>query len=340
MLSPPTILGEGNTPCIASRLYGEDLWFKLESSNPTGSYKDRFAAPAIQSLASTSPPLVIATSSGNTGASLAAYSARFNVPLAVVAGASAPAAKLTQIRAHGATVIPILRFTEDPALTAEVMRAIEDYARRSGAAMIVSAFKYCPGPMEGVSNIALELMPHEPHHVFVPVGGGGLYTAVARGFQNQSRPNIKVHAIQPSGGATVAAAWQAKKYTALPMPGQTSISGLSVPLDLDATTALQLLYQCGAAGIAVSDESIYSAQKLLLTQEGIAAEPAGATAFAGYLEAKSQGLLQPGQKSICLVTGHGWKDAKSLESAAHPAQSPIDAHELNAILDQVSANAR
>jgi threonine synthase len=322
-----TVLGEGNTPCIHSRDYGEDLWFKMESQNPTGSYKDRFAAPAIAALASPSPPTVIATSSGNTGAALAAYAARFGVRLAVVTGANAPPAKLAPICAHGAKVLLVEDFAEDPELTAAVLRSIEQFTERTGAVMVVSAFRYSPAAMEGVSAIATELAALAPRHVVIPVGGGGLYTAIARGFLAAGMQDVKLHAVQPNGGATVAGAWRQNLRTALPMPGKTAISGLSVPLDLDATTALGHLYACGGMGIVLEDGEIYQAQRRLFDEEGICAEPAGAAAFAAYVKARDEGLVKPGERAVCLITGHGWKDAASLASRDEAAP-PISANQL------------
>ena len=73
-------LGEGNTPVVRSRRIGPDaglanLHFKLEPGNPTGSYKDRFAAAAVTDMISRGTRRCIATSSGNTGSALAAYCA-------------------------------------------------------------------------------------------------------------------------------------------------------------------------------------------------------------------------------------------------------------------------
>ena len=73
-------LGEGNTPLIKSREIGRQLglnslYFKLETVNPTGSYKDRFAAFAISHMLKEGKKLCIATSSGNTGAALSATDA-------------------------------------------------------------------------------------------------------------------------------------------------------------------------------------------------------------------------------------------------------------------------
>ena len=72
-------LGEGNTPLIKSRLLGrqlgmDHLYFKLETINPSGSYKDRFAACAISNLVQKNINFCIATSSGNTGAALSGQS--------------------------------------------------------------------------------------------------------------------------------------------------------------------------------------------------------------------------------------------------------------------------
>ena len=68
-------IGEGNTPLVKSRYIGpslglQNLYFKLENLNPTGSYKDRFASAFVSSLLEKGAGLCIATSSGNTGAAL------------------------------------------------------------------------------------------------------------------------------------------------------------------------------------------------------------------------------------------------------------------------------
>jgi hypothetical protein len=97
LVSPPESyrisLGEGDTPLIRSRCIGPSLglnhlFFKLENVNPTGSFKDRFAASAISHLLAeqSEAPLCLGTSSGNTGAALAAYSAAAGIPciLAIV----------------------------------------------------------------------------------------------------------------------------------------------------------------------------------------------------------------------------------------------------------------
>jgi threonine synthase len=306
------VLGEGNTPLIPSAVH-PGLWFKLEQCNPTGSYKDRFVAEELGRWSDAErPPLVLATSSGNTGSSLAAYSARLGIRCAIFANADAPAGKLLQMRAHGATVVRVPGFTADAAVTDAVFAAL----RESGLPLVVSAFRYCPEGMKGVERISHEIaaaLVDGVRHVFVPVGGGGLYSAVAQGFRSSG---VRVHAVQPEGCATVVEAWRRSETAAHAVSrSTTSISGLSVPTDIDATLALQRLYENGGNGIAVADQDVFDAQKRMLMQEGIYCEPAGAAAYAGYLRSGAK------ETSVCLVTGHGFKDPGSLEALA--AESPI-----------------
>ncbi|BDC49369.1 serine/threonine dehydratase [Bryobacterales bacterium F-183] len=291
----------GNTPCIPSARY-PNLRFKLEQCNPTGSYKDRFIEREL-SLLPKDRRFVVATSSGNTGASLAAFAARAGIRAVIVASPEAPAGKLIQMRAHGAQIVLIPGFTADPAVTTDVFNVLTN----SGHPLIVSAFRYCPQGMQGVEIIAHELP--DAQNVFAPVGGGGLYAALVQGFQGK----VKVHAVQPEGCATVVNPnWRYGD------PSTTTISGLSVPTDIDATLARQRLAECGGQAISVTDAQVHQAQQILLSQEGIYCEPAGATAFAGYLASEMQN-----EPAVCLITGHGFKDPASIEAAAgrHPAQN-------------------
>src|SRR5690348_5894728 len=114
-------LGEGHTPLVKSARIGPALglarvFFKLESANPSGSYKDRFVAAEIARVISIGAKGCLATSSGNTGSSLAAYCARSNLPCVIVVGANTPAGKLTQMQAYGARVLRVNNFLTSPAV--------------------------------------------------------------------------------------------------------------------------------------------------------------------------------------------------------------------------------
>jgi threonine synthase len=327
-------LGEGTTPLVASVQIGRELgiaelYFKLESTNPSGSYKDRFVAAEMKHVLGAGARAAIATSSGNTGSALAAYCARYGVGCFLVVNELAPAGKLVQMKAHGAHILRVPGFGGDPGITAQVFDSLEHLSASHGIPLVVSAYRYSPRGMAGVESLGAELRGRASE-VFVPVGGGGLFTAVCRGLAGTG---ARVHAVQPAGCSTVVAAWQRGDDKIIPVVSTTRISGLAVPFDIDASLALRHLRESGGLGIAVNDEAVYHAQRRLLSGEGIFAEPAGATALAGLYALIRQGW-QPAGAVVCLVTGTGFKDLESIQSAAEhaPAERIVDHTETTTVL--------
>jgi threonine synthase len=326
-------LGEGRTPLLPStgiaRRFGlERLSFKLETVNPSGSYKDRFLASEITRLLCRGARACLATSSGNTGSALAAYSARYGLRCLIAVNEQTPAGKLAQMKAHGAVVVRVRGFGASAAATRSVFELLQELAAELDLPLVVSAFAFCPEGMAGVESLGRELLDQtggEPHHVFVPVGSGGLYIAVCRALGRR----WPVHAVQTEGCSTVVAAWERGETLIRPVESTTRISGLSVPFDIDGSAALAELRACGGAGVAVSDAEVYEAQRLLLRLEGIFAEPAGAAALAGLLRLVRQGAFAPETPAVCLVTGSGFKDPDSIAAAAG------DGRELLAAVDEL-----
>ena len=315
--------GEGNTPLIASAAI-PGLQFKLESANPSGSYKDRFVAAQMRVMSDAGARACLATSSGNTGSALAAAAARARLRCVILVNEDAPAGKLLQMRAHGALVVRVPRFVSAPEVTQAVFAILEEAEVSLRAPLVVSAYHYCPDGMRGVETISTELFRAAPHtrHVFVPVGGGGLYSAVVRGFASATPASPLVHAVQPEGCPTLLDAIRHNRGTVEPVTSTTRISGLSVPFDLDASLALTLQRENGGSTIGVTDDDVFAAQDMLFRDEGICAEPAGAAALAGYLRARQSGMVGEGDPCICLVTGHGLKDLASIERVADLSPSP------------------
>jgi threonine synthase len=316
------MMGEGNTPLVESVHLGPSLgirlFFKLEMCNPSGSYKDRFIAAQVREFQKIKVNACVATSSGNTGSALAAFCARYGILCAIFVNEFAPAGKLLQMQAHGARVFRVRDFITSPAVTQNVFARLSGMAQEHSVPLVVSAYRYCPDGMRGVESIALELSEqcgNRLDHVFVPVGGGGLFTAVCRGF-SRSPVHPKVHAVQPEGCATVVSAFREKREEIRPVESTTRISGLAVPYDIDAGSALRALRKSGGEAIGIPDGEVFAAQKRMLREEGIWCEPAGAAALAGCLKACRQGRIEAGESVVCLVTGHGFKDPDSLSEAA------------------------
>jgi len=313
-------MGEGNTPLVESARVGpmlglRHLYFKLETGNPTGSCKDRFAAAEVQRLAELGRGSCVSISSGNTGAALAAYCARAGLRCAIVVNPATPAARLTQIQGYGARLLALPNFATDAAVTRRALETLEN----GPVSFAISSYRYCAEGMAGMESIGAEIRaqcPEGPHHVFVPVGGGGLLVAVARGLGASGR----VHAVQPAGCPTLVGAFDRGDERIVTVQSTTRIAALSVPFDMDASLALRSMRERGGIGIAVSDEEIWEAQRQLMVLEGIFCEPAGAAALAGLKRAARRGAVSTEQVIVCVVTGHGFKDPESASafSSRHP----------------------
>jgi threonine synthase len=324
-------LGEGNTPLVPSRRIGPalgltNLFFKLESSNPTGSYKDRFAVAAVSHLLERGITSCLATSSGNTGAALAAACAVAGIPLHLAIVEPAPDDKLRQMLAYGAKLRRLRGFGIDPGASATIFAGLRRLSKRPGWSLEVSAYAISPDGMRGVETIAHELdeqLDSRIDHVFLPAGGGGLCLAVARGFDLcQGAPAI--HCVQPEGNDTIAGVLrEGGIHGRRADPCTTTISGLQVPNVLDATEVIAASRTSGGNGHLVSDAVIYELQQRLAREEGIFSEPAGAVALAGALQAVADGEVDRDATIVCVVTGGGFKDGASLAKMADVAVVPL-----------------
>lgn len=323
-------LGEGNTPLVKSRRIGpslglDNLYFKLEITNPSGSYKDRFAALAVSDLLQHNKKFCFATSSGNTGSALAAYCAVTGLRCYLTIVDGAPLGKIRQMRVYGAKILSIKDFGIDAQVTSEVMLRLKAIADESGSPVQISAFQYSPIGMAGVQTIAYEIaeaFPHRDIQVFSPAGGGGLTLAVAKGFslwesQYHDLGNTKVNCVQPIGNNTISGPLRLGLQTATKIEkSTTSISGLQVPSVLDGDEVIKNCRKMGGNGYAVEDDLIYACQADLAAKEGIFCEPAGATSLAGLRQCLEMGEINNKDYIICLVTGHGFKDPISEEKMA------------------------
>jgi len=328
-------LGEGQTPLLRSRRIGpsaglSDLFFKLETGNPAGSYKDRFAAAAISGMRARGKTRCIATSSGNTGAALAAYSAAAGIECRIAIVETAPEPKLRQMLAYGAEVFRIRGFGLDPDVSERAFHQLQRMGSRSDSAVQISAYTFSPPGMTGVQTIAYELAEQEPHldQVFAPAGGGGLCVALARGFGQLVQlgtlarcPAIEI--VQPVGNDTIATPLATGEEHARNVTATTKISGLQVPNVIDGHWALAECRATGGTGHAVADEFVWDTQQRLAREEGIFTEPAGATALAGVLHAAHEGRLRPDARIACIITGTGFKDEASITRMLGDSAAPM-----------------
>jgi threonine synthase len=339
-ISSTDSLGEGHTPLVESSSIGKEvgiphLFFKSEHMNPTGSFKDRFAAVEVALMREAGIKTCIATSSGNTGSALAAYSARRNIKCYIFLNEITPINKLTQMLVYGAKLFRVEGFGVSEEKSRFIFQRLHDLAREAETRLVVSAYEYSSAGMEGVKTIAYELFEQlkgVPDLVFVPVGGGGLLTAIWRGFLDLKAQNVistmpRIIAVQPRLNDTLVTPFFNGSARAQVVNTTTAVSGLAVQIDIDATRALCAVRESKGLGVLVSDKASLAAQEELSVREGLYVEPAGAVSVAGFLEAVAQNQVKPHERVVCILSGHGFKDPASANLIA--SKSEVDAIDLS-----------
>ena len=324
-------LGEGDTPVVRSRRLGpelgaDNLFFKVETGNPTGSYKDRFAAAAVSEMLARGQTHCVATSSGNTGSALAAYCAAAGIACEIAVVETAPPEKLKQMAAYGARIYKVRGFGIDERVTADTFAHVRERGGRPGAALQISAYACSPLGMAGVQTIGYELaeqLSSRLDHVFIPAGGGGLNLAVARGLFQAGAKGTRVECAQPEGNATIAGPLREGAERARPVSCTTRISGLQVPSVLDGDDVIAACRASGGTGHLVRDDDAWQVQTRLAREEGIFCEPAGAVSVAAAVAALRTGAIPRAAVICCVVTGTGFKDAPSLDRMIGDVPCPL-----------------
>ena len=174
--APIVTLGEGNTPLIWD---DEDrkIGYKLESLNPTGSYKDRGTAVLVSQLLARKVRRAVEDSSGNAGASFAAYAARAGLEAEIYVPDYASGPKRNQIEAMGAHLVAV------PGPRSAAAEAVIKAASKGCA---YASHAYLPFGMTGIASIAYELWEELGDFsgtVIAPVGHGALLLGIVRGFK-------------------------------------------------------------------------------------------------------------------------------------------------------------
>lgn len=289
-----------------------DLFLKDDSQNPTYSFKDRASAIVSAFAKEHGFDIIITASTGNAGSSLAGISASQRQKAIVMVPASAPMAKLAQIIMYGATIIPV-KGTYDDAfnLSIEATKKFGWYNRNTA---------YNPLTIEGKKTVSFELFDQMnetmPDRIFVPVGDGVIISGVYKGFEDLLKLGI-IHkvpimvAVQSSGSDNLIRNINNKHFEM--RKSDTLADSISVDYPRNFYMARDFLKKYNGEWVSVSDEEIISASKILSSETGLFAEPAGATAFAGMLKYKDSNKIPEGSKNVILLTGSGLKDIKSLE---------------------------
>jgi threonine synthase len=296
------------------------LLLKSEHLNPTGSFKDRIASVGLSIAVERGLVGSVGTSSGNGGASAAAYGVRAGMPVGLFVLPDIAAQKLAQIRALGAGVWAVPELGQDAAGMERAAGVIAATGAEHGWFPMLTGGLYSPEAMEGANTIAFELVEQAPRAtaVYVPVGGGGLLASIWHGYAESPEqlpgPAPRLVAVQPEGSATLRHALRGRAGR-LDGGLTTSISGLQMAMLFDGDAA-EAITATGGHLVEVGDEQILSAQRRLAREEGVLLEPAGAAALAGALADAAAGRLAAGDQVVLIGTGSGFKDVDALARLA------------------------
>jgi threonine synthase len=308
-------LGEGGTPLVriskATQQIGVEAWCKCDHLNPSGSFKDRSAAVGVAWARERGYPGVICASSGNAAGAAATYAARAGLPAYVVVSSRAPKSKLSMATAHGARAFSVAGDFS------RAFAAAQEAAAEVGLVNVTTTYVNCYA-YEGNKSVAYELyeqMDVVPDWVVVPVGSGPLLYGVWKGFRELRKFGLvgripRLLAVQPEGCAPIARAFAVGEEVKPWSRADTVVSGLDDPLqgyEHDGTLTLVAVRESGGAALAVPDNEILKAGKVLAHQEGMFVEPAAAASVAGVVAAKRSGYIDGSEAVVCLLTGHGLK---------------------------------
>jgi len=298
----PISLGEGNTPLVWAEVKGRRIAFKCEFMNPSGSFKDRGSALIAAWLKSRGVTEAVEDSSGNAGASFAAYAARAGLQAKIFAPESASGPKRRQIEAYGAELVPI------PGSRSDVADAVRKVADRGSA---YASHAFLPFNLPGYATAAYEIFEQVgkmPGAVIVPAGQGGLLLGLSRGFGalgkaygQANRPMLIV--VQ----ALACAPLWAKFLSRDAEPGlvtelDTMAEGVRVRHPLRAEAVLSAVLESCGFMYAIDEKDILPARNAL-ARLGFYVEPTSAITWAALIQTVEK-LPDP---IVVILSGSGLK---------------------------------
>jgi threonine synthase len=313
--TPRISLGEGETPLVRSarleRLCGlDELWFKLEMCNPTGSFKDRGMVVAVAKAIEGGAGAILCASTGNTSASAAAYAARCGIACHVLVPRGRVAVgKMAQAVAFGAKVIEVDGSFDD------ALGAARELTGRHPIALVNSVN---PDRIEGQKTAAFEIVDalgDAPDILSLPVGNAGNITAYWKGFGECCELGLATRhphmwGFQAAGAAPIVLGHPVDEP-------HTVATAIRIGNPASWKFAARARDESGGLIAAVTDDEILEAYRLLARDEGLFAEPASAAAVAGLLKAGREGRIRGG-RAVAILTGNGLKDPETAEREHTP----------------------
>ncbi|NJN16152.1 MAG: threonine synthase [Oscillochloris sp.] len=310
-------LGEGWTPLLrvprlAAALGMDQVYVKDESLNPTGSFKARGMAAAINRARELGATALAVPSAGNAAGAMSAYAAAIGLPAHVFMPNDVPACFRAECAALGAEVTLVNGLINDCGVKVREGAAIHGW-------FDVSTLKE-PYRVEGKKTMGYELAEQLnwrlPDLILYPTGGGtgliGMWKAFDEleqmGLIGSERP--RMISVQAAGCAPIVRAFEAgDEHAQLWEGAYTLADGLRVPVAVGDFLILRAVRASGGTALAIDDATMLAATRKLGALSGIFAAPEGGACLAALEHLIDQGAVGRDETVVIFNTGSGAKYA-------------------------------
>jgi len=310
--NPALCLGEGQTSLLRSvfatqKVALKELFFKNETQNPTWTFKDRGTACSVQNAFGLGYKRLGTLSSGNMGASVAAYGSRAGMATFIMLKDNVPREKIEALAIYGAKAFKV--YGDYRQLYQKLLEIAKDHH-------IYFSLSDDPLRVEGYKSLAFELFEQMegrlPDYFVVPLGSGGLCRGILKGFEELRDTGIiaetpKFIGVQAEGNSPTVDAFEKGRDRIEQFQNSLTLDHvLENPYPPSGNQVLRKLRTNNGILLKVNNEAILDAM-LLMSREGIFAQPASATSLAGLIQAVKRKLIPADSRVVVVVTGSGLK---------------------------------
>lgn len=317
-------LGEGGTPLLESKKLGgyvglNSILLKNETVNPTWSFKDRGSLPCILLAKQAGERFVATISTGNMGASIAAYGARSGVQPIIFIPTFCPEEKIRSMAIHGATIIRV-----DAPDYGEMKRKIlglgDSLKLRivSGNGPIrVEGYKFC------AFEIYEQLGGKVPDFIAVPTSACGHIRGLFKGFRELLEAGLtnrlpRMIIVQAALNSPLVTAFKQHKMKPVPFPAVPMIAkAIPTGNPMGGDEILNKAYKYNWLAEDVTEEEILIGQRIL-GRAGFFVEPSAATSLLAVKKLCEGGKIKRNESVVLMLTGSGLKDSEVFQH--HPVE--------------------
>jgi len=321
---PEPRLAPGLTPLIAaprlaSALGLGELYLKLDTANPTHSFKDRVVAVACAKALELGATTLACSSTGNLANAVAARAAAEGIEAVVLCPADLEPEKLSATAVYGATIYAVDGTYDDCSrlsveLSFELDWAFVNVGLRS---------YYAEGSKTVAFEIAEQLGWRLPDAIACPIASGALFSKVHQGFGELRELGLvaggapRLFGGQAEGCAPVAAAY-AEQRKVVPLKPDTLCRSLAIGNPADGNLAVSTANASSGAIYAVAEDEIGQNMALLAETSGVFGETAAGVTLGALREAVHGGELGEDDTVVLLVTGDGLKTPQPVSERVQP----------------------